>query len=34
VVVKGYCGDIKVETEEGEFAEFIIILPKHKGHQG
>ena len=28
-IVKGYDGDIKVETKEGEGAEFIIQLPIH-----
>jgi signal transduction histidine kinase len=26
-IIKAHGGEIKVETKEGEFAEFIIILP-------
>jgi hypothetical protein len=28
--VKAHQGEIKVETEEGEYAEFIMTLPKLK----
>ncbi|HHC23937.1 MAG TPA: HAMP domain-containing histidine kinase, partial [Desulfobacterales bacterium] len=28
IVVQGHQGRIEVETEEGEYAEFIITLPK------
>jgi signal transduction histidine kinase len=28
IIVQQHQGQIKVETTEGEFAEFIIILPK------
>ncbi|QMU31512.1 hypothetical protein HUW48_09955 [Adhaeribacter radiodurans] len=27
IVIKGLGGELKVETKEGEFAEFIVILP-------
>ncbi len=27
IITKGYKGELKVETKEGEFAEFIIVLP-------
>jgi signal transduction histidine kinase len=27
IITKGHGGELKVETKEGEFAEFIIILP-------
>jgi len=27
-IVKAHGGDIKVETVEGQFSEFIIVLPK------
>lgn len=30
IVVKGHQGEIKVETEEGKYAEFIVTLPKRK----
>jgi signal transduction histidine kinase len=28
IIVKGHNGELKVETQEGEYAEFIIVLPK------
>jgi signal transduction histidine kinase len=28
IVVQGHQGEIRVESDEGEFAEFIVILPK------
>jgi signal transduction histidine kinase len=28
IIVQGHQGEIRVESEEGEFAEFIVILPK------
>ena len=27
IITKGHGGELKVETKEGEFSEFIIILP-------
>jgi hypothetical protein len=27
IITKGHNGELTVETKEGEFAEFIIILP-------
>ena len=28
-IIKAHGGELKVETKEGEFAEFMIILPYH-----
>jgi signal transduction histidine kinase len=32
-VIKAYGGDLKVETKEGEFAEFLIQLPTGNNHR-
>jgi signal transduction histidine kinase len=34
IVVKGHGGEIAFESEEGQFTEFVITLPKRHGHGG
>jgi signal transduction histidine kinase len=33
IITKGHEGELKVESKDGEFTEFIILLPKKKSNQ-
>jgi anti-sigma regulatory factor (Ser/Thr protein kinase) len=34
IIVRGHAGQIRVESEEGEFTEFVVLLPKRQRKSG